>query len=184
MDLLALLLFNSGILLLMFLFFRRRIDRELSADRAIEKVRTEIGQLVAEMNKTTERNITLIEDRVRRVGAEIDRADRSLSALTRVRETTERSVETYNELGRIRKPGANIEQQEARTQEAPAAEVPAAEALPERPAERRTMRDSAVDLHRQGVPVDEIASRLGGTIAEIELMVGLGPTQRRSRTDT
>lgn len=179
MDLLALLLFNSGILLLMFLFFRRRIDRELSADRAIEKVRTEIGQLVAEMNRTTERNITLIEDRVRRVGAEIDRADRSLSALTRVRETTERSVETYNELGRIRKPEAKIEPQQIRPQEVPEAEVP-----PERPAERRTMRDSAVDLHSQGVPVDEIASRLGGTIAEIELMVGLGPTQRRSRTDT
>ncbi|MFP4510890.1 MAG: hypothetical protein ACLFNQ_12280 [Spirochaetaceae bacterium] len=174
MDLLALLLFNTGILLLMFLYFRRRIDRELSAERAIEKVRTEIGQLVAEMNKTTERNITLIEDRVRRAGAEIDRADRSLSALSRVRETTERSVETYNELGRIRKPETRPQPQDT---------VPT-EVIADKPEKRRTMRDSAVELHSQGVPVDEIASRLGGTIAEIELMVGLGPTQRRSKTDT
>ncbi|TVQ26653.1 MAG: hypothetical protein EA383_04730 [Spirochaetaceae bacterium] len=181
MDLLALLLFNSSILLLMFLYFRKRIDQELTAERAIEKVREEIGLLVAELNKTTERNITLIEDRVRRVAQEVERADRSLSALTRVRETTERTVETYNALGRrsvrsneessldVGKPAEPVENK---------SEVTVA---PEN--DRRSLRDSVFELHRQGVPVDEIAARLGGTIAEIELMVGLGPTGRRSRTD-
>ncbi len=184
MDLLALLLFNSGILLLMFLSLRRRVDRELTAERALEKVRTEVGHLVTEMNKTTERNITLIEDRVRRVGAEIDRADRSLAALTRVRETTERSVETYNELGRVRsrEPAADatVSPPEIPPKSAPVPHDPVSESPPG----RRSIRDSAVELHRQGVTVDEIASRLGSTIAEVELMVGLGPTYRRNGTDS
>jgi hypothetical protein len=36
------------------------------------------------------------------------------------------------------------------------------------------LRDRALGLYRQGIPIERIASRLGTTVSEIELIVSLG----------
>lgn len=101
----VLLALNIAGLLIVFLFVRARIGKALDAEGLREKLRAEVGQLVRDLNQTTDRNITLLEDAVRSLKETIAEADRRVEVLRREYGRRAQEQAVYDRLGRLRTAG-------------------------------------------------------------------------------
>ena len=97
-----LLALNLACLAAIFLFVRSRIRKALEAEGLQEKLREEMGQLVRDLNQTTDRNITLLEDAVRELKAAVVEADRRAVVLQREAERRITEDAVYDRFGRMR----------------------------------------------------------------------------------
>lgn len=127
-----LLALNLAALALVFLYVRSRVRKALESDGLIDKLRAEVGELVRDLNQTTDRNLTLVEDAIRALREASAEADRKTAVLRR--ETERRSTENavYDRLGRMRN-AASVSEEGAVSPpkaEGPRKPVSAAEALP------------------------------------------------------
>lgn len=97
---------SFSVCLLFLGYWRRRIRRGLEAEMMLGRIRDEIDEMIIEINRTADRNVTLLENRITRLNSLIQRAEK----LERVREREaekDTGVErVYSELGRNR--GLNI----------------------------------------------------------------------------
>ena len=66
-------------LAVLYLVLRRYLDRTLRRIDEAPELRSRVAELTAEMNATAERNITLLEDRVKRLDESLREADRHAS---------------------------------------------------------------------------------------------------------
>lgn len=208
MDLATLLVVNALTFLVLLLWLKRKVDRELSADRALEKVRKEVGDLITELNATTERNITLIEDRVKRLNELFEQTDRKIGLLRKESEKHDVSTAVYNDLIERRRDSARRNASETGGEErdlagsrgplgvgssdssgASAEYGVAADSNAGKGAgqsgdsagsgettdrSRGTgLRNRVRDLHRAGFAAESIAHKVGSTIGEVELIIGL-----------
>lgn len=65
----------------LYLVLRRRIDRSASGEAGAggaRQLRSEVAQLIVELNGAAERNVTLLEDRIRCLNELLQQADRRL----------------------------------------------------------------------------------------------------------
>ncbi|MEE8441034.1 MAG: hypothetical protein V3S41_04870 [Spirochaetia bacterium] len=162
------------------------IDRHTGSAAAMDEIRREVGAILTEMNQTTERNIALIEDRLKRLQELIGQADQRLGNLRREARRQESSEMVYSHLSRVVRP---VGPQSSPTEGAdePAAggraeSVGSAQSSdgPENDSEtgaEMSLKDRVLDLYRQGLPIERIASRVGTAVSEIELIVSLGERQ-------
>lgn len=109
----VLLAVNLAGLAAVFLYVRSRIRRALDSEGLRERLREEIGQLVRELNQTTDRNITLLEDAVRTLKEAVGEADRRAAVLRREAERRDREGAVYDRLGRMRRTGSEVGPDEA-----------------------------------------------------------------------
>lgn len=98
----VLLALNIAGLLLIFLFVRARIRKALDAEGLQEVLRRETGELVRDLNQTTDRNITLMEDSLRSLKEAVAEADRRVEVLRREAERRTQEGAVYDRLGRLR----------------------------------------------------------------------------------
>ena len=63
-------------LAVLFLLLRRYLDRKLRRFEEAPELRSRVAAWTAEMNATAERNVTLLEDRIRRLDESLREADR------------------------------------------------------------------------------------------------------------
>ena len=77
--LLALLGLQLVGLAVLYLVLRRYLDRSLRRFDEAPELRSRVAELTAEMNATAERNVTLLEDRIRRLDESLREADRRTS---------------------------------------------------------------------------------------------------------
>ena len=73
---LALLALQLVGLAVLYLVLRRYLDRKLRRFDEAPELRSRVAELIAEMNATAERNVTLLEDRIRRLDESLREADR------------------------------------------------------------------------------------------------------------
>jgi hypothetical protein len=99
---LSVALVDAAALYLMFLRFRKKFREEISAGEVVERARREIGSLIAELNRTTDRSVSLLEDRTAAAKEASDAASKSFEALRREREGKERERAAYERMGRVR----------------------------------------------------------------------------------
>lgn len=145
---------------LMFVFFwRRRVSRELETETIIKKLRVEIGEMVTALNGTTERNIALLENQIRVIHEQIDKAAKAAGALKREQEKQETVSHVYSSLARSKPLTLDVEIPE---KSKPVIDF---DSLP--------IREKALVLHRKGDSPDTIASRLDMSRGEIELIISL-----------
>jgi len=107
-------------------FLKAKIGRALELDSLLDSIRKEVRALNIELNETTDRNISLIEDRMKGLHELLDEADRRMGVVKRELSRRETEREVYNHLGR-RAQAASLPRREA---ELFAAEPSAAEAAP------------------------------------------------------
>lgn len=131
---------------------KKRISRVMDPSSVLREIRGEVDRIIVELNQTTDRNISLVEDRIRRVSEMLEQADRRIGLLRRESEKQEMATRVYTELKR----GAG--------QDAPAAPPVGS---------RAEARSQVVGLHEQGISASMIARQLGLTLAEIELILSL-----------
>jgi hypothetical protein len=112
-------------------FLKAKMSRALELDSLLDSIRKEVRALNIELNETTDRNISLVEDRMKSLHELLDEADRRMGVVKRELGRRETEREVYNHLGR-RAQGAGLPRGEAELSrlEPTAAEPPLAEAAP------------------------------------------------------
>ncbi|MCK4515686.1 MAG: hypothetical protein KAU31_10535 [Spirochaetaceae bacterium] len=163
---------------------RRMVDRRASSTAVMDEIRREVGAILTEMNQTTERNIELIEDRVTRLQELIVQADRRLGTLRRETQKQEKAEMVYSHLSRVARSagsppadGGNESSTNKGAQSSGGAEPSDASGEVAQTATSVPLKDRVLDLYRQGIPIERIASRVGTAVSEIELIVSLGERQ-------
>jgi hypothetical protein len=130
---------------IVYLILRAKLHKSVDPKVVLESIREEIDRIIVELNSTTDRNITLLEDKVQNLSALLEQADKKIGILRREIEKHELSGKVYTELAEKR--GQETVEQD--------------------------LQSRVLQLHRQGISASAIAKRLGITLAEIELIVTL-----------
>lgn len=102
-----LFLLLAGILvgwIIQYLLLRRRIDRTCRPPAQLERIRDEVDRMIVQLNQTTDRNVSLLEDRIRQLGELLAKTDKKIGLLRREGEKHEVSQSVYNHLVRGRPP--------------------------------------------------------------------------------
>jgi hypothetical protein len=138
---------------IIYLILKAKLKALVDPKAVLESIREEIDRMIVELNSTTDRNITLLEDKVQSLSRLLEQADKKIGILRREIEKHELTGKVYSEL---------------------------AEKKPQQPAEQ-DLSTRVVQLHGQGISAPAIAKRLGITLAEIELILSLARAGERNR---
>jgi hypothetical protein len=172
-----------------FFFFNRSIRRRTGPDHILAEIRDEVGRLIADIEKSTDDSLTLLEDRVGAVKALLEDVDKRLGLYTRELDKKRLQEKAYAELGRNRLRSA----EPPAPRSAPELFVPPGEEGPppgegpgqaaadprftlaakEIPPKAPSLPEQAAELARAGFSSNLIASRLGISISEVELAVAI-----------
>ncbi len=189
---------NLFFLLIVFVILRRRISQQGSAEYILGEVRSEINEMITELNQTADRNIGLLESRIARLQELIDKADSRLTLLHKETDKQKKGEATYSRVrprilqpqqGEKNPPEAQTEAQGSNPArggtgaDAGAGEgetdTPSANARERSGAGEPDKRAKVIELHRQEISPDVIASRVGLTIGEVELIITMAEGRGR-----
>jgi len=159
---------SLGLSILSISLWRRKIRRELDSDAILGRLRTEVGELITELNGTTDRNIALIESRITALNSALNQANRTAELLEREAVKRDRSDRVYTELGRSRPLSIAVDDEVKSPP--PDLDIADFDALP--------VRDKALVLHRKGDSIESIASDLDMSRGEVELIISLHERRR------
>ncbi len=133
-----------------------RVRRRTDPGRLLARVDAEIQGLVAELNETADRNVTVLEDRVAALQELLAQADRTVSDL---RDAHARQPAQVSEAFKLDLERRRVD-----------------EVAP------RSTRDEVVRLHQSGLSSDIIAGRLNLAVGEVELILSIHSGRDRGRT--
>jgi len=184
-------LFLSALALLIavfsFFYFRSYLKRRTAAERILAELREEVNKILKSIDETTERDISLIEERENNLKNLLGEIDKRFKVYIRELE----QKRTYEELGKNRYRISRMVDSSDQAEDAkpspaavsatmpaampaaksPPAESPSAEPPPVK--EMVPMAEQIRSLLNEGLSVPAIASRLDISIAEVELAVAL-----------
>ncbi|MCF7928007.1 MAG: hypothetical protein K9L68_03230 [Spirochaetales bacterium] len=151
---------------LLYFLLKRRIDQRVRPAALIDRIRSDIEEIVTELNRTTDRNITLVEERIQRLNSMLERADKKLAMLEKETDRNETSSRTYSQIleesrKQSRQKNDRQEEKSDRKKE------------PTDQEKKANHRSEVIDLYRKGLSSDLIATRLGTTVGEVELIISL-----------
>ena len=193
---------NIVAILVIYIFLKRRVDRAVRSNELLSQIELEIEKIVTELNRTTERNVTLIEDRIRNLTEILEQADKKIVLVNREMEKKNRSdiysrprvnreiqynQDTLVESEPDRKTYTDADQEDG------TAAVNAD--LPENPVKIKfeelagkkentsmgSSRQRVIDLFEKGENVHSIASKLNITLGEIELILSMNQRKPSER---
>jgi hypothetical protein len=179
-----------------FIYLLGYLRRRTGARRILEDFEEEVNKLIAGIDAAADRDITLLEDRSAAVKAMLETLDRRIAAYARELERREKQgaaldalapESAYAALGRGLRSTLRVNPPEPPDIPSKAAEPPgpveaAAEEPPPQPRFVRSpnpvkatapLAEQARELYRNGFSPETIASRLGATLAEINLALAL-----------
>lgn len=145
------LLLNVIFCTIVYLVLKRKFEREMNPDTVLRQIRNEVNELIIELNQTTERNVSLIEERINQLNRSIEESDKRITLLKKEAEQREDSGRVYSHLN----PRTIVKDEQPLKKEL-------------------TKREQVLDLYGKGIDPKIIASKLDVTIGEIELIVSLG----------
>ena len=137
---------------ILYLVLKKKIEARTDSSAILAEIRDEIDRIIVELNQTTERNISLIEDRLAALSDQLAQADKRIALLRRERDKNEASNQVY----------ANIVQKRI-------------EEEPDRPEDAH---EQVLRLHHSGVSPAAISRRLGRPQAEVDLIISLSSRRR------
>ncbi|MDR2746598.1 MAG: hypothetical protein LBB77_04045 [Treponema sp.] len=149
-----------------FIYFHFYIRRRLGERNILAGYQDEVNRLIAEIDRATDRDAQLVEERIAALRKILEDADRRIALLDRRRPSTE----LYTAQGKPLPP-APSPVPEIPASKIPVPEIPAPPAGEEGPAVPLTER--VAELSRQGFAAELIASRLGCSLSEVELAIAV-----------
>jgi len=160
-----------SMLVLFALYIGRNRNRK-DAKRVLKEIRSQVNELVSEFDRVADRNISIIEDRVRQIESLIGDADKRIRLLGEKSNESESHKKVYsdlkkkmplvpNSLDRRAKKSTVIDSQPELFVEDGKVDV------------EQSMKSKVVNLFNKGISSKEIASKLGITIGEVELVISL-----------
>lgn len=171
-------------------FYVRHIKNSITKQE-MAKIREELNLLLVELNQTTDRNITLIEDRINTLKKLVEEADKRIRVLNQEisRKTVESSV--YNRLGKLKDDAdvqiaitakeASVNRDSAKGNSVggeTTVEMDAEEAIPfvklsHQNVTKNEIKEKVISLHNKGLDKELIANKLGISLSEVELVIEL-----------
>jgi hypothetical protein len=170
-----------------FIYLLSYLRRRTGARRILEDFEEEVNELIAGIDAAADRDITLLEDRSASVKAMVETLDRRIAAYARELDRRAKQEAAYAALGRgirsslaVNQGSSDAAEPEGAAEDAPGpVEPPQEEAQPlfirsANPIKPKIpLAEQARELHRSGFSPETIAIRLGATLAEIDLALGL-----------
>jgi hypothetical protein len=168
-----------------YVILNRNINARTSQQAALDEIKREVGAIITELNSTTERNIELIEDRIATLETLIQQADKRVGALRRDAAVRGSEQHTYSQLrrpgpassgesGADRPEGGNARSAAGRQDNGrPGADQATEGSAGSGSDGRRSLRERVRGLYLQGLSLERIASIVGKTVGEVELIVSL-----------
>jgi TolA-binding protein len=171
-----------------YFILKKKISRTLAAATVLREVREEVNRILVELNQTTHRNVTLLEDRIASLTELLTRADKKIALARREAEKQELAEKLYSELAARRRqapaaaPGPGPSPARPGPGEpgsAPAGRRPAEPAAsPDGPQSLQEAAAAAVRLAQAGLSPALIARRLSLSLGEVELILSLAEHRR------
>lgn len=152
------IIINILVLFGMFFYLNGKIERRLQIHQTVEKARKELEGILMELNHATERNVALVEDRILQLKRSLEAVDKRLAVLHR--ETEKKFPPTYHSV---------LQKQE----------VSLGEAEPKDEKRKEFSKAEVLDLYNKGISPSLIATRLGTTVGEVELIISLQDRKER-----
>jgi len=178
-----------------FFYFKWYIKRRTSDSKLLDEYRTEVNRLIVEVNAATDRDMQLVEDRIKKLKTILDDTDKRISVYIRELEKSRTGEALYTSLGRgIRaalntqvEPSPPPEKTEppkpyAVKQDSGIPSEPSGETSAQSPSKtysKRQIRAQIDAMVDQGLPPGEIASRLEISLAEVDLAMNLINRQKK-----
>lgn len=137
------------------LYVKFRLRRALELDGLLEGLRKELRILNIELNETTERNISLVEDRMETLRSLLDEADRRVGVVRKEFDNRAQEREVYSRLGKPRLDRASATSLDASLEREgpPKAEIRPRPAVPAQdPREAQAEDGPALEGHAPGFP--------------------------------
>lgn len=138
----------------MFLLLRRIVNRWFTSTSQLDRVEQEVEKLLVELNHATASNIDLIEARIRELKEMLAVVDKRIGLLKREEEKHEVGKKVYNKI--VKTPPVPIIEQAA---------IPEPSVV--------SLRDKILNLYHSGFSSPMIASQVGKTVGEVELVISL-----------
>ncbi len=129
--------------------------KKLNKSNVIDQLQSEISELILELNLTTDRNINILEEKISSLTRLLNDADKRIKILGTESERNKSESVVYNQLGRINDNQHLVES---------SATIPVV---------KISKKDRIVELHNNGFTTTVIASRVGSTVGEVELIISL-----------
>ena len=142
-----------------YLVLRKKIARTLASATVLREVREEVNRILVELNQTTHRNVTLLEDRISSLTELLGKADKKIALVRREAEKQDLAGRLYSELAGRQQEAAGARQEPVQPQAA-------------------DRQIEAVRLAQGGLSPSLIARRLGLTPGEVELILSLAEHKR------
>ena len=129
--------------------------KKLQKSNVIVELQSEVNELILELNQTTDRNINILEEKISDLTGLLNDVDKRIKILKTESERNKPEPFVYNQLGRI---------QDNRSLADSSIKIP--EAVTNK-------KDRIIELHNNGFTTAVIASRVGSTVGEVELIISL-----------
>jgi len=169
-----------------FFYFRSYLKRRTGQERILSELQEEVNSILKSINEVTERDITLIEEREKELKSLLGEIEKRLKTYIREMDNARNAEEAYQELGRnryrinkqlaLQAAGSVNAYSEKAVEKEKVNESCAAFPLPDfdlKAEPALSIREQIHFLLRSGLSETAIASRLGLSIAEVELAAAL-----------
>ncbi|WP_028974897.1 DUF6115 domain-containing protein [Spirochaeta cellobiosiphila] len=147
-----------GIQVLGFLYIRYYIRKNLNPHNLLLEIRSEIDDIIKEINTITDRNIGILEDRIHKIKSLIAQAD-NLNKNLSPKKIPKQELVDFSKL--VEKP---ILKQKADP-------IESVKDLGQTKIESH--KEQVIKLYRQGFSPDVISSKVGITLGEVELIISI-----------
>ena len=173
---------NAATFIVLLILINRKMRREFEGGAAMDEIRDEINALVVELNHTTDRNVGIVEERLRRLQTLIVQADKKIHLLDREIEKHQIGIDVYDKLKSGARLKPTVEQPGVKPPQpqrvvAPNEVTTSPESLEVVEADevviQGALAEDVISLHRQGFDARIIAKRLGAAVGEVELILSL-----------
>jgi hypothetical protein len=152
----------TGICLLaiysVYYLLNKKISAILDSEKILSRVNEEINSLILELNQTTERNILLVEDRIKKLSSLINDSDKTILLLNK--EFNKQKVEPLHYTHLSKKRNFPINDDESVKED-------------EKDDENLNSKKQIMELFNKGFSSDIIAGKTGTSIGEVDLIITL-----------
>jgi hypothetical protein len=174
---------SLGLCALFFLYCRAYLKRRTGQEHILAEFREEVYKLITEIDTATDRDATLIEDRIRSLKILLEDVDKRIGTYAQELSRRRASEETYAELGRKQtqlKPSPAMETEPPKEVLKPVRKTERVEpssprviVAPEIKPKPIPLQEQVAELAKAGFSPNLIATRLGVSISEVELAIAI-----------
>lgn len=151
---------------------------------SLGNIKQEVDKILIEIDKVTDRDLSMVENRIKTLREVIDLADKRIILAEKELQKRDKQIQTLNQISEIKtsikKDNATINSYvenayRVNKKEKPNGEISlfAADDYEEKPQKELSLKDKVVEMFNQGIDVYLIAEKLDSSVAEVQTIVNL-----------